>query len=97
MKNGFRKLEEILRKHNLRTSGAIGTVLSNGRNIESFLDRIGYNIERGLENPTYDYIVMGESQVSLSNIKLALSRLNSNGILIARADREWNIIKKGTN
>ncbi len=96
MKNGFKEgLISILERYGMGAGEAIGTVWSELPSLHFLVTVAGFPVEFGINRPTYDYIVMGESKVSLSNIRLALTKLNSNGILVARAGRQWNIIQKG--
>jgi hypothetical protein len=96
MSNGFKEgLISILEKYGMRTGDAIGTVWSQLPSLHLLITVAGFPVESGIDNPTYDYIIMGESVVSLYNIKLAVSKLNSGGIVVARAGKEWHIIKKG--
>jgi len=97
MKNGFNKIEAVLRRYGMRTGDAIGTVWSSGNAISSYLTKRGYTVEDGTSHPTYDYIVLGRSKSNLENVLKSLTKLNSNGILVCIVEDRWVAIQERNN
>ena len=85
MISGFRDtLGFILKQYGMTNSGAIGTVWSVGEAMWLIVQAMGYRVERGINYPTYDYIILSEKKSTLENIFLAYAKLNGGGILIFR-------------
>lgn len=101
MKNGFKEtVDKILRRYGLRTSDCIGTVWADGDISFRILNAMGYRVEKGINNPDYDYVILSKGKSTLKNVLLALTLVKVGCIIIFRADGElktitcWNLLSK---
>lgn len=87
MKRGFKQtMDLILRGYGLRTDGLIGTILSDGDYSWLALNAMGYRVEKGISNPTYDYIVMSKEKSTLTNVLECLTKIKEGCIIVYRVD-----------
>lgn len=94
MKRGFKEVvDKILRSYGLLTSDCIGTVWADGDWSWLALSAMGYRVEKGINNPTYDYVIMSKGKSTLTNILEALTKIKIGTIIIFRADGELKTIK----
>lgn len=98
MKTGFKERAGAILKHNgLLSTDAIGTVWSEGNVIKQYLNGQGFSVESGVDNPTYDYIVIGKSKANLTNLFKALTLINSGGIIVIYEEGNPVTIRERTN
>lgn len=94
MKNGFRDtVDKILRKYGMKTIGTIGTVWSSGDYSWLVLNAMGYRVERGIDKPDYDYIILSQKKSTLENILKALTLIKLGCIIVFRADGNRQLIE----
>lgn len=83
--NGYRgTLETILSRNGMRTRDAIGTVWAVGDTMWKIITTMGFRVEQGISNPTYDYIIISQKKSTLENVLWALTKLNVGGIIVFR-------------
>jgi hypothetical protein len=85
MKSGFKEtLDFILKSYGMTNRDAIGTIWSVREAMWLIVQAMGYRVERGINHPTYDYIILSEKKSTLENILLSYAKLNSGGIIVFR-------------
>jgi hypothetical protein len=83
MKNGFNDtVDRVLRRYGLLTRDCVGTILSNRDATWRALRHKGYRIEKGVNNPDYDYIILSKEFSTVSNILEALTKIKVGCIII---------------
>lgn len=102
MNNGYSEtVDKILRKYGLLTRDCVGTMWSNGTKNWKSIKALGYRIERGIDNPDYDYVIISKEYSTLENILRALTITKVGCIIVFRADNRevktintWDIFTK---
>jgi len=87
MKSGFKEvIDKILGRYGLKTRDCVGTVWADGDWSWTILKALGYEIEKGISNPDYDYVIISKGKSNLENILTALTKIKTGCIIVYRVD-----------
>ncbi len=78
-------LDKVLKKFGMTNRDALGTVWSEGTFTWDILNSMGYNVEKGINKPTYDFVVIAK-KASLADVLEALTKINIGGIIVFKLD-----------